>query len=110
GRKPEWSTTPPQRWTPDNSSFEPPENHGVSIYHRRRAGVLPGAYWITENAPFSRAGVANGSTWRGGTCKSGIGLPWKSLRQGTASQRAHWFARLRRALSVAIPVLAYICR
>jgi hypothetical protein len=43
-----------------------------------------------------------------GICRSGMGRPENSLRQGTASQRAHALARLCRALSVAIPVLAYI--
>ena len=33
-----------------------------------------------------------------------------SRRQGRASHRAHLFALLLRALSVAMPVLAYICR
>ena len=45
-----------------------------------------------------------------GTCSPGIGRPRNSLRQGTASNRAHDVARLLRALSVEIPVLAYICR
>jgi hypothetical protein len=39
-----------------------------------------------------------------------MGLAMNRLRQGLASQRAHLLALLRRALSVAIPVLAYICR
>ena len=38
------------------------------------------------------------------------GRPAKSLRQGMAIRRAHWAERLTRALSVAIPVFAYICR
>ena len=45
-----------------------------------------------------------------GTTKSGIGVPWNRRRQGFASHRAQRLAVLRRALSVAIPVLAYICR
>jgi hypothetical protein len=47
---------------------------------------------------------------RGGTANSGIGLAWNSLRHGLASQRAQRFAFDRRALSVAIPVFAYIWR
>jgi hypothetical protein len=39
-----------------------------------------------------------------------MGRVLKSLRHGIASQRASRLARLRRALSVAIPVVAYICR
>ena len=40
----------------------------------------------------------------------GIGRATNSRRQGRAIRRAHRFARLTRALSVAMPVLAYICR
>src|SRR5580704_4742494 len=43
-----------------------------------------------------------------GIFRSGMGRAWNSLRQGIASHRAQALARLRRALSVAIPVLAYI--
>ena len=43
-------------------------------------------------------------------CKSGMGRPAKRRRHGFAINRAHWADRLTRALSVAIPVLAYICR
>src|SRR5688500_17830973 len=45
-----------------------------------------------------------------GTARSGIGGAWNNRRQGLAIQRAHMAERLTRALSVAIPVLAYICR
>ena len=41
---------------------------------------------------------------------SGIGLVTKSLRQGAASILAQRDERCTRALSVAMPVLAYICR
>ncbi len=44
------------------------------------------------------------------TCKSGRGRPAKSRRQGIAINRAHRADRLTRALSVAIPVFAYIWR
>jgi hypothetical protein len=39
-----------------------------------------------------------------------MGLAWNSLRHGLASQRAQRLAFDRRALSVAIPVFAYIWR
>ena len=39
-----------------------------------------------------------------------MGRPWKSLRLGMAIQRAQLVAFLRRALSVVMPVLAYIYR
>ena len=41
---------------------------------------------------------------------AGIGEAVKRWRLGLAMSRAHRFARLTRALSVAMPVLAYICR
>ena len=41
---------------------------------------------------------------------SGMGRPAKSRLQGLAIRRAHWAERLTRALSVAIPVFAYIWR
>ena len=43
-----------------------------------------------------------------GTSRFGMGDPVNNLRQGFAIQRAHWVDRSTRALSVAIPVLAYI--
>jgi hypothetical protein len=39
-----------------------------------------------------------------------MGFEVKSLRQGLASHRAQKLALLRRALSVEMPVPAYICR
>jgi hypothetical protein len=39
-----------------------------------------------------------------------MGLELKSLRHGMASHRAHELDLLRRALSVDMPVPAYICR
>lgn len=39
-----------------------------------------------------------------------MGFATKSSRQGFASHRAHRFDFETRALSVAMPVLAYICR
>ena len=45
-----------------------------------------------------------------GPAKSGIGFAWKIFRVCRAIQRAELFAFWRRALSVEIPVPAYICR
>ena len=45
-----------------------------------------------------------------GTSRCGIGAPAKSRRHGRASKRAMRADRVCRAESVAIPVLAYICR
>ena len=45
-----------------------------------------------------------------GTSRCGIGAAAKSRRHGPAIQRATRADRVRRAESVAIPVLAYICR
>ena len=41
---------------------------------------------------------------------SGIGRAVKNRRHGLAIQRAQWAERPTRALSVAMPVFAYICR
>ena len=43
-----------------------------------------------------------------GTSRFGIGDPANSLRQGLAIHRAHRVDRSTRALSVAMPVFAYI--
>jgi hypothetical protein len=45
-----------------------------------------------------------------GTWRCGIGLVRNSRRVASPSQRAHRVDRATRALSVVIPVLAYICR
>ena len=45
-----------------------------------------------------------------GMPRSGRGRATNRYRHGLAIRRAHRFARLTRALSVAIPVFAYICR
>jgi hypothetical protein len=45
-----------------------------------------------------------------GIRRSGIGFAWNNRRDDRASQRANSVARLFRALSVEIPVFAYICR
>lgn len=42
--------------------------------------------------------------------QSGRGRAANSMRQGFAIQRAHRTERLTRALSIAMPVFAYICR
>lgn len=47
---------------------------------------------------------------RPGKRRLGIGAAWKSFWQGMAMRRAQELAFLRRALSVAMPVLAYIWR
>ena len=45
-----------------------------------------------------------------GSTRSGIGAATNSRRAALASQRARRADRATRALSVAMPVLAYICR
>ena len=49
-------------------------------------------------------------TYSDGIANSGMGRAAKRRRHGRASQRAHCTDRETRALSVAMPVLAYICR
>ena len=46
----------------------------------------------------------------GGSARSGIGAATKKRRTARASQRARRTERDTRALSVAMPVFAYICR
>src|SRR5438309_804753 len=72
---------------------------------RRRALDSSGAhpYCRIENVSAS-SGSARGA------CRSGIGLAWNRRRQSGAIRRTQRLALLRRALSVAMPVLAYICR
>ena len=57
-------------------------------------------------------GVRTGATdaHYAGTWRSGIGAAEKNRRQGAAIMRAHRADRFTRALSVAIPVFAYIWR
>lgn len=45
-----------------------------------------------------------------GTCRSGSGRPANSRRHGMAISLAHCADRFTRALSVAMPVFAYIWR
>ena len=54
--------------------------------------------------------MAAGFARLGGTCNSGMGLPVNNRRVSLANRLAHELDRLRRALSVEMPVLAYICR
>ena len=51
-----------------------------------------------------------GATDCSGTWRCGIGVVRNRRRVASPSQRAHHVDRATRALSVAIPVLAYICR
>ena len=48
------------------------------------------------------------SAAQAGTSRFGMGDPANSRRQGFKIQRAHFVDRSTRALSVAIPVFAYI--
>ena len=64
--------------------------------------VARGGAWLTYAGKIQTSGAALAS--------DGIGCATNSRRQGLAMRRAHRFARFTRALSVAMPVLAYICR
>jgi hypothetical protein len=55
-------------------------------------------------------GAGNAAGGYAGTCRSGIGRAVNSRRHGLAIMRAQRLARLTRALSVAMPVFAYIWR
>ena len=60
---------------------------------------------MTTKGPAAGKGLSHfgASSW-------GIGLAWKSRLHCRAIHRADCFDFLRRALSVEIPVPAYICR
>src|ERR1039458_7733123 len=64
---------------------------------------------LVENAGVRSPGEGKASS-QTGDCSSGMGLAWKSFLHWRAVQRAQLFDFLRRALSVEIPVPAYICR
>src|SRR5579859_3978148 len=72
----------------------------VSMPRRSRALRVPTRTYVAD----SRRTVALL------TSRCGIGFVWKRRRHGLASHFASLVARLLRALSVAIPVFAYICR
>jgi hypothetical protein len=86
----------------------------------RRYARLPDQSDITTKEPaidpicaFARAGrLMEGKSFSGhtGPAKSGIGVARKSFLHWCAVHRAHLFDFLRRALSVEMPVFAYICR
>ena len=54
--------------------------------------------------------VTGGAAGWSGIWSCGIGVVRNNRRVSSPSQRAHRVERATRALSVAIPVLAYICR
>jgi hypothetical protein len=86
---------------------ESPTPH-VLILDPCRATVLA-RYSNTENG-LSVAVELAGAAAHTGMASSGIGLEVKNLRVYRESQRAPEFAFLRRALSVLMPVPAYILR
>jgi len=71
--------------------------------------ALP-SYGTIGNGPISAAPERAGPVDQTGMASSGIGLEMKNLRVCRESQRAPEFAFRRRALSVLMPVPAYILR
>jgi hypothetical protein len=65
------------------------------------------SHWAIDVNPEA---LCNAALFSPGTLSSGIGLAMNRRRQGLASHRAQVLALFLRALSVAMPVLAYICR
>src|SRR5215475_12173882 len=61
---------------------------------------------LVENYP----SLVAGSSGSPGNARSGIGFPRNSRRHAWPIHRAHRAERCTRALSVAMPVFAYICR
>ena len=74
-------------------------------YPDQTTGALEISTGVTVSC-VSRAGRGSHT----GYVNSGIGFARNTLRVCRAVHRAHAFAFLRRALSVEIPVPAYICR
>src|SRR5580658_10348460 len=79
--------------------------------YQRRFFEARSAHKLTHN---DDNGTSDGDSRSGrrapGTSRSGIGLPAKRRRQGFAIHRVHRPDQETRALSVAIPVSAYIIR
>src|SRR5207247_4738422 len=81
-------------------------------------GLRPEAGGLTPEACGPRPETLRAPTYAtladsdiiGGTWRSGIGVAANSRWHGLAISRAQVADRLMRALSVAMPVLAYICR
>jgi hypothetical protein len=72
--------------------------------------VPESCWWLAlKNAGRGNPEDVNASS-QAGDCNSGMGLAWNSLRHCRAVHLAQLFDFLRRALSVEIPVPAYICR
>jgi hypothetical protein len=63
--------------------------------------------WYSTTGKGMRPGTVAGT--HEGDCNSGIGFAWKSFLHCFAVQRAQLFDFFLRALSVEIPVPAYIC-
>ena len=67
-----------------------------------------GLSWLSSRLVGSIHDHAVGRFAQAGTSRFGMGDPANSLRQGFAIHRAHRVDRSTRALSVAMPVFAYI--
>src|SRR6185437_7259043 len=68
------------------------------------------SYTMAAACPASSKGPNDNLSTAPGTFSSGIGAPANRRRQGLAKKRTHLLDRVTRALSVAIPVSAYIWR
>jgi hypothetical protein len=71
-----------------------------------RAGLKSRPYVFNKDPPL---GTDTGTDYAG-NCRSGIGRPANILASGLAISRVMRWAWFERALSVEMPVLAYICR
>ena len=77
--------------------------------HRCRCCRRVDATASNDDCPLSRS-VIDGHSIGYTFPDVGNGRAANRRRHGLAMSRAHWLARLTRALSVAMPVFAYICR
>ena len=87
-----------ETYTPDENQLEISASSGTAEF-------LDVVGQSQSPVPAANAGAAICGIWR-----SGMGLPAKRRRHGIANQRTHSRERDTRALSVAMPVSAYIWR
>jgi hypothetical protein len=92
-------------------------NGRLTVRHGNQTGtgVAPSRTGASNQRSVHRPMIAStqledSRAWSAGTCRSGIGRPANRRRHGTAIHRARRAERLTRALSVAMPVFAYIWR
>src|SRR5271166_71164 len=83
--------------------------NGLQLFGMTKKGPVSSWCSFLRNAGRHIRGEANAGS-QAGDRSSGIGLAWNSFLHCLAVHRAHLLDFFLRALSVEIPVPAYICR